>query len=600
MKIQSYCEGLKGVVEGVHKVSKALGGAETSSNIPDALQEVATAIESGGGGGGGTYTGGYGIDVVNHEISIDDNVVATKSDLPDINDYYTKEESDILLEAKANKSATYTKGEVDSALLTKADKSNTYTKAEVDALIPEDEVVYFTYYRHYPSRPVPTVSEMIEAYNAGKTVYLKVVYNQEEADRICPIDTIIIDNNYVRFANPSRIYEGAGIWRTVIYYYEVRNSGITEIIVEVPDKDTLYTKAETDTLLNAKADKATTYTKTEIDTALGDKQDKMVAGTGIDIASDNKTISVDATLDEIVSNGNAVSGRDVELNATQAHADPAYVANADDGSFARVSPLGIDFSSDPDASDVYATRLSNQDLMLYENSEYHADAVYMSTSHFNASGMNPKTGETESISFEWGGGNAYCDMSDGMRAKWQETLEIAPRSDGYVPVFKIEAPANTTMTTGWQTLVKTINAKEPIAVSYLDNVYFAQHIEKIDDATYRFIIRDETSKWARIYICHSDDITGDNYEITLYASATLPDGVIELTYNSSTLADAQYAASEGTVTIVEGTVKYQALQIQSALSNSVTFYVIDCANNRIVQYVVTNSGWTKTYTKVLA
>ena len=233
MKIQSYCEGLKGVVEGVHKVSKALGGVETSSNIPDALQEVATAIESGGGGGGATYTGGYGIDVVNHEISIDDNVVATKSDLPDINDYYTKEESDILLEAKANKSTIYTKGEVDSALLTKADKSNTYTKAEVDALIPEDEIVYFTYYRHYPSRPVPTVGEIIEAYNAGKTVYLRVVYEQKEADGICPIDFIMTDDNYVQFASPKRIFKD-GMWHTFIYYYEVSTSGITETVVEIP------------------------------------------------------------------------------------------------------------------------------------------------------------------------------------------------------------------------------------------------------------------------------------------------------------------------------------------------------------------------------
>ena len=189
MKIQSYCEGLKGVVEGVHKVSKALGGVETSSNIPDALQEVATAIESGGGGGGATYTGGYGIDVVNHEISIDDTVVATKS--------------------------------------------NTYTKAEVDALIPEDEIVYFTYYRHYPSRPVPTVGEIIEAYNAGKTVYLRVVYEQKEADGICPIDFIMTDDNYVQFASPKRIFKD-GMWHTFIYYYEVSTSGITETVVEIP------------------------------------------------------------------------------------------------------------------------------------------------------------------------------------------------------------------------------------------------------------------------------------------------------------------------------------------------------------------------------
>ena len=37
-----------------------------------------------GGGGGSDYTAGQGITITNNEISVDTNVIATKSDLPTI------------------------------------------------------------------------------------------------------------------------------------------------------------------------------------------------------------------------------------------------------------------------------------------------------------------------------------------------------------------------------------------------------------------------------------------------------------------------------------------------------------------------------------
>lgn len=40
-----------------------------------------SGIPYSGGGGGGEYTAGNGIDITNDEISIDDNVVATKTDV---------------------------------------------------------------------------------------------------------------------------------------------------------------------------------------------------------------------------------------------------------------------------------------------------------------------------------------------------------------------------------------------------------------------------------------------------------------------------------------------------------------------------------------
>lgn len=49
--------------------------------------------------------------------------------------YYTKTETDTLLDTKADKSTTYTKTETDAALALKADKSDTYTKNQVDSAL---------------------------------------------------------------------------------------------------------------------------------------------------------------------------------------------------------------------------------------------------------------------------------------------------------------------------------------------------------------------------------------------------------------------------------------------------------------------------------
>lgn len=50
------------------------------------------------------------------------------------NDYYSKAETDDLLDDKADKATTYTKTETNNLLNGKADKSTTYTKAQVDSI----------------------------------------------------------------------------------------------------------------------------------------------------------------------------------------------------------------------------------------------------------------------------------------------------------------------------------------------------------------------------------------------------------------------------------------------------------------------------------
>lgn len=55
--------------------------------------------------------------------------------MPNMSNYYTKTETNGLLDTKADKSTTYTKTETNDLLATKANQSTTYTKTEVDTLI---------------------------------------------------------------------------------------------------------------------------------------------------------------------------------------------------------------------------------------------------------------------------------------------------------------------------------------------------------------------------------------------------------------------------------------------------------------------------------
>ena len=62
-----------------------------------------------GGGGGSAYTAGPGIDITNNVISVDSAVVALKSDLPNMNNYYNTTQVDLMLQDKADISEVPTK-----------------------------------------------------------------------------------------------------------------------------------------------------------------------------------------------------------------------------------------------------------------------------------------------------------------------------------------------------------------------------------------------------------------------------------------------------------------------------------------------------------
>lgn len=148
-----------------------------------------------------------------HDLEVDLSEYYTKSesdallngkvDTSSMDAYYTKVEDNELLSGKADKDTTYTKVQTDSLLLDKADKANTYTDAEVDALLGT---------------------------KANSTdVYVKSdVYTKAETDTL---------------------------------------------LGGKADTGVSYTKAEDDALLGAKADASSVYTKTETDGLLGAKAD---------------------------------------------------------------------------------------------------------------------------------------------------------------------------------------------------------------------------------------------------------------------------------------------------------------------------------------
>lgn len=110
-------------------------------------------------------------------------------------------------------------------------------------------------------------------------------------------------NNAKYWAERAREVVSGGDMRSEVYDADdtVRNAGGIKLYVEdianaKADKDTTYTKDETDTALGLKADKATTYTKTETDTALGLKADKDTTYTKAE--TDTLIGKVDSKLDQ--------------------------------------------------------------------------------------------------------------------------------------------------------------------------------------------------------------------------------------------------------------------------------------------------------------
>lgn len=94
----------------------------------------------------------------------------------EVGDYYTKAQTDALLDTKADKATTYTKTEVDTALATKQDKlvaGDNIIIAQDGKTISADGLTVLSYGASW--------NDFITAYNAGKIVYCKASSNANPA-----------------------------------------------------------------------------------------------------------------------------------------------------------------------------------------------------------------------------------------------------------------------------------------------------------------------------------------------------------------------------------------------------------------------------------
>lgn len=167
---------------------------------------------------------------------------ADKSDLPDMTDYYTKSETDALI---PDVSGLATKQELTDGLAGKVDSStlnNYYTKSETDALIPDVS-------------DLATKTELTNGLS-GKADKSDT-YTKQQVDNLIPDLT----NYYNKTQTDNLLNDKADKSNTYTK---------TEVDNLIPDLTNYYTKTQTDNLLNDKANASDVYTKTQVDNLLPD------------------------------------------------------------------------------------------------------------------------------------------------------------------------------------------------------------------------------------------------------------------------------------------------------------------------------------------
>ena len=208
-------------------------------------------------------------------------------------DYYTKAETDTKLDAKANKNTTYTKSQTDALLAEKANASDLddyYTRSEVDGALNTKASKNSVYTKTETNNLLAVKADKNEVYDRD---YLDGIFDQidnaftgvntalgTKADKSTTYTKTETDNALSLKADKSTTYT---------------KSEVDTALNLKADKSTTYTKSEVDTALNLKADKSTTYTKSEVDTALSAKADKSDTYTKAEV--DEKVADVYPSID---------------------------------------------------------------------------------------------------------------------------------------------------------------------------------------------------------------------------------------------------------------------------------------------------------------
>ncbi|KAA6372024.1 MAG: hypothetical protein EZS28_032449, partial [Streblomastix strix] len=179
---------------------------------------------------------------------------------------YSKSDDDALLLLKADKSTTYTKTEDDAFLLLKADKTqliDSYSKSETYV---RDEV----YTKGETNNLLNNKADTGVSYTKGEDDALLLL----KADKTQLIDSYSKSETYAR----DEVYTKG---ETNNLLNNKTDTGVSytkgeddALLLLKADKSTTYTKTEDNALLLLKTDKSTTYTKTEDDALLLLKADK--------------------------------------------------------------------------------------------------------------------------------------------------------------------------------------------------------------------------------------------------------------------------------------------------------------------------------------
>jgi hypothetical protein len=186
---------------------------------------------------------------------------ADKTDLPDMTKYYNKTQTDNLLSQKANASSVYTKTEINTELAKKADKTDTYTKQEVDNLIPDVS-------------GLATKQELTQGL-AGKA-NSSDVYTKQEVDNLIPDVSGLatkqeLTTGLSEKADKSDTYTKQQVDNLIpdVSGFATKQE-LTNGLAGKANAADVYTKTETDNLLSNKANAADVYTKTQVDNLLPD------------------------------------------------------------------------------------------------------------------------------------------------------------------------------------------------------------------------------------------------------------------------------------------------------------------------------------------
>ncbi|KAA6372155.1 MAG: hypothetical protein EZS28_032318 [Streblomastix strix] len=186
---------------------------------------------------------------------------------------YSKSEDDALILLKADKSTTYTKGETNNLLNNKANTGVSYTKSEDDALL-----------LHKADK-----TQLIDSYTKGETnnllnnkVDTGVFYTKGDDDALLLLKADK-STTYTKTKDEALLLLKVDKTQLIDSYSksetyardEVYTKGETNnLLNNKVDTGVFYTKGEDDALLLLKADKSTTYTKTKDEALLLLKADK--------------------------------------------------------------------------------------------------------------------------------------------------------------------------------------------------------------------------------------------------------------------------------------------------------------------------------------